>query len=50
MELKAANLDVGSGQDERKWELADEELDRADDGRGPTFTSRPCSTSRCHCR
>ena len=34
-------------QDEREWELTDEELDRA----GQTATSRDCSTSRpCVCQ
>jgi hypothetical protein len=54
MDLKATAAQ--SAQDEREWELSDEELDRAaDDGtRGPSCslcsTSRPCSCARCHCR
>ena len=51
MELKATNQDTRTAQDEREWELADEELDRSGDK--PAFscsTSRPCSCSRCHCR
>jgi hypothetical protein len=63
MELKATNQDVGSAQDEREWELADEDLDRllmipklgpctcSCQPSGPTCsTSRPCSCSRCMCR
>jgi len=37
-------------QDEREWELADEDLDRGDNRGFFCTTSRPCSTSRCHCR
>jgi hypothetical protein len=52
MELKATKQDVGSAQEEREWELADEELDRTGDTRGPSLcsTSRPCTCSRCMCR
>jgi hypothetical protein len=51
MELKVTKQDVGSAQDEREWELADEELDRASDTKGSLCsTSRPCSCSRCMCR
>ena len=52
MELKATNQDTRSAQDEREWELADEELDRAGDNLTPKVcsTSRPCSCSRCQCR
>ena len=53
MELKATRQDVGSAQDEREWQLADEELDRAGDNLtrgGFPSTSRPCSSSRCQCR
>jgi len=51
MELQATTQDTRGQQDEREWELADEELDRSGDNlaRGTT-TSRPCSCSRCHCR
>ena len=52
MELQAMTQDTSGAQDEREWELADEDLDRTGDGPVPrgTTTSRPCSTSRCHCR
>ena len=42
---------VPSGaQDEREWELADEELDRTAPELGPS-TSRPCVCQAvCHCR
>ena len=56
MELKATTQDTRGAQDEREWELTDEDLDRAGDNpaRGSStsfpFTHRPCSTSRCHCR
>ncbi len=53
MELHATTQGT---QDEREWELADEELDRSgdDSARGCSFpftisTSRP-KCSRCHCR
>ena len=51
MELQATTQEKRATQDEREWELADEELDRSD-SRGPSLcsTSRPCSCSRCHCR
>jgi hypothetical protein len=52
MEIKATGQDLRSARDEREWELADEELDRAGDTKGPSLcsTSRPCTCSRCHCR
>ena len=56
MELQATAQDTRGAQDEREWELTDEELDRAGDNpaRGShtsfPFTHRPCSTSRCHPR
>jgi hypothetical protein len=54
MELKATAQDTHSAQDEREWELADEDLDRAVEppARGSSLcsTSRPCSCQRCHCR
>ena len=54
MELKATTQDTRGAQEEREWELTDEDLDRAGDSpaRGSSFpfTHRPCSTSRCHCR
>ena len=55
MELQATAQDTRGSQEEREWELTDEELDRAGDNPGGGslchhITSRPCSTSRCHCR
>ena len=57
MELQATGQDTRGAQDEREWELADEDLDRAGDNLARTtnftsfpFTHRPCSSSRCHCR
>ena len=52
MELQATTQEKRAMQDEREWELADEELDRSGDGRGPSIcsTSRPCTCSRCMCR
>ena len=52
MELQVMTQDTSGAQDEREWELADEDLDRTGDepARGFCSTSRPCSTSRCHCR
>jgi hypothetical protein len=51
MELQATTQEKRATQNEREWELADEELDRSGDSRGPICsTSRPCTCSRCHCR
>ena len=50
MDLKATKQDVGSAQEEREWELADEELDRSENKGSLCSTSRPCSCSRCTCR
>ena len=48
MELQAMTQDTSGAQDEREWELADEELDRSGDNpaRFSSFpnTSRPCSS------
>jgi hypothetical protein len=51
MELQVTAHD-GSVQDEREWELSDEDLDRSADQRGPGIcsTSRPCTCQRCMCR
>ena len=52
MELQTIAQDTKSAQDEREWELADEDLDRAAESLGPICsTSRPCSCQqRCQCR
>ena len=54
MELQATTQDTRGAQDEREWELTDEDLDRAGDNpaRATHYpsTSRPCSSSRCYCR
>ena len=51
MELQATAQDGSGSRDEREWELSDEDLDRSSDTKGFfCTTSRPCSTSRCHCR
>jgi hypothetical protein len=49
MELQVIQHEAQDTQDEREWELADEDLDRAE--RSPICsTSRPCTCSRCACR
>ena len=50
MELQATTQDTRDTQDEREWELSDEELDRSEDKGFSCSTSRPCKSSRCHCR
>jgi len=51
MELQAKGQDTRGAQDEREWELSDEELDRSGEDKGfLCSTTRPCSCSRCHCR
>jgi len=51
MEPDAINQTETGAADDREWELADEDLDRTSDNRGPICsTSRPCSCSRCACR
>jgi len=55
MQLQTIAQDTKSAQDEREWELADEDLDRAAESLAPRgsslcSTSRPCSCQRCHCR
>ena len=50
MEPEAINQTEDHATDDREWELADEDLDRSDNRSSFCSTSRPCSTSRCHCR
>ena len=58
MELKATIQDTRGAQEEREWELTDEDLDRSGDPPDRRrscscsfpFTSRPCSCQRCQCR
>ena len=53
MEPQGTSQATSVAQDEREWELADEELDRTVEDLAPRFTSRPCScqrTSVCNCR
>ena len=50
MELQATTHETHSEQDEREWELADEDLDRGENKGFSCTTSRPCSSSRCQCR
>ena len=50
MELQATTQEARGAQDEREWELADEDLDRSENKGGFPASSRPCSSSRCHCR
>ena len=53
MESREVSLATSGAQDEREWELADEELDRTVPELSP-ITSRPCVCQQCsspsHCR
>ena len=51
--MEPRKMTASAKQDEREWELADEELDRTAPELGPS-TSRPCVCAQCsspsHCR
>ena len=53
MESREFTQTTSGTQDEREWELVDEELDRTAPQLGPS-TSRPCVCQQCsspsHCR
>jgi hypothetical protein len=54
MEPRETSLVTSAGQDEREWELADEELDRMAQDVTAGITARPCVCQQCsspqHCR